>query len=118
VDVTDYPEINDLFLAADVTITDYSSIMFDFSVTSKPLIFFAPDLEDYRDRRRGTYFDLAEKGPGPVVSTTDEVVDALADLPSVRARYAERYADWQATYNPRDDGHAAARVVDAVFGGG
>ncbi|WP_167006188.1 CDP-glycerol glycerophosphotransferase family protein [Mumia sp. ZJ430] len=118
VDVTDYPEINDLFLAADATITDYSSIMFDFSVTGKSLVFFAPDLEDYRDRRRGTYFDLAERGPGPVASTTEEVVAALADLESVRARYAERYAAWRTTYNPRDDGHAAARVVDAVFDGG
>lgn len=114
-DVTDYPEINDLFLAADVAITDYSSIMFDFSVTGRPLVFYAPDLDDYRDRRRGTYFDLEECAPGPVVSTTDEVVEVLRDLEGTAATYAERYRRWRATYNPLDDGHAAERVVDAVY---
>ncbi len=114
-DVTDYPEINDLFLAADVAITDYSSIMFDFSVTGRPLVFYAPDLDDYRDRRRGTYFDLEECAPGPVVSTTDEVVEVLRDLEGTATRYAERYRTWCETYNPLDDGRAAERVVDAVY---
>ncbi|WP_370616474.1 CDP-glycerol glycerophosphotransferase family protein [Mumia sp. Pv 4-285] len=114
-DVTGYPEINDLFLAADVAVTDYSSIMFDYSVTGKPLVFFVPDLDDYRDRRRGTYLDLEESGPGPAVRTTEQVIDVLRDLDSTRVRFAERYAAWVATFNPLDDGRAAARVVDALY---
>ncbi|MBW9209496.1 CDP-glycerol glycerophosphotransferase family protein [Mumia sp. zg.B21] len=117
-DVTTYPEINDLYRVADVAITDYSSIMFDYSVTRKPLVFFVPDLDDYRGRRRGLYFDLEETAPGPVLRETAAVVDALRELDGHRDRYARRYADWVATYNPLDDGHAAARVVDALYGGG
>ncbi|KAA1418058.1 hypothetical protein FE697_000140 [Mumia zhuanghuii] len=114
-DVTGYPEINDLFLAADVAVTDYSSIMFDFSVTGKPLVFLVPDLADYRDRRRGTYLDLEESGPGPVVRTTEQVVEVLRDLDATREGFADRYDAWVATYNPLDDGRAAARVVDALY---
>ena len=117
VEVTTYPEINDLFLAADVAITDYSSIMFDYSVTGKPMLFFVPDLDDYRDRRRGVYFDLAESAPGPLLTTTDEVAEALRTLdPASYARdHAEKYAAWRARFNPRDDGQAAARVVDEIY---
>ncbi|MBW9214121.1 CDP-glycerol glycerophosphotransferase family protein [Mumia sp. zg.B53] len=114
-DVTGYPEINDLFLAADVAVTDYSSIMFDYSVTGKPLVFLAPDLDDYRDRRRGTYLDLEESGPGPVVRSTAAVVRVLRDLETTQTQFAARYAAWRAAYNPLDDGRAAARVVDALY---
>lgn len=115
-DVTSYPLINELFLVADVAITDYSSIMFDFSVTGKPLLFFVPDLDDYRDRRRGAYFDLGETAPGPLLSTQTEVVDALRSIDEIEERYGERYKAWQEKFNPNDDGHAASRVVDAIFG--
>ena len=86
-EVTTYPEINDLFAVADVAITDYSSIMFDYSVTGKPMLFFVPDLDDYRDRRRGVYFDLGESAPGPLLATTEEVAEALRSLdPAAYAR--------------------------------
>lgn len=116
-DVTTYPEINDLFLLADVAVTDYSSIMFDYSVTRKPMVFFVPDLDDYRDRRRGLYFDLDETAPGPRLRTTDEVAHALRDLDptAYAAAYGERYDAWVGRFNPHDDGHAAARVVDRLY---
>jgi CDP-glycerol glycerophosphotransferase (TagB/SpsB family) len=116
-DVTTYPEINDLFLVADVAVTDYSSIMFDYSVTRKPMVFFVPDLEDYRDRRRGVYFDLGETAPGPLLTTTEEVAEVLRDLDpaAYEAAYGERYDAWVARFNPHDDGHAAARVVDRLY---
>jgi CDP-glycerol glycerophosphotransferase len=114
-DVTTYPEITDLYLAADVCITDYSSVMFDFSITGKPILFFVPDLEEYRETLRGMYFDLGEISPGPMLETNDDVVAALSTLPQITAEYAERYAAWQARFNAWDDGHAARRVVDALL---
>jgi CDP-glycerol glycerophosphotransferase (TagB/SpsB family) len=116
VDVTAYPQVNELLTVADVMITDYSSLMFDYSVTGKPMVFFVPDLEHYRDERRGLYFDLAAESPGPVLRTQDEVVDALRAVPSLQKEYAERYERWRCKFNPRDDGKATSRVVDAVFG--
>jgi CDP-glycerol glycerophosphotransferase (TagB/SpsB family) len=111
IDVSTYPNTTDLLLIADVMITDYSSIMFDYAVTGRPMIFFTPDMDEYRDQLRGVYLDLEQVGPGPVVSTQDEVLAALRDLDQVAATFAVRYAKWQADYTPWDDGGSSARVL-------
>ncbi len=108
VDVTGHPDLAALQLASDALITDYSSVMFDYSVTGKPMYFFAPDLEHFRGELRGFYFDLADNAPGPLVGTQDELEAALAQDPS---RYADRYARWRDRFNARDDGRSAERVV-------
>ena len=115
-DVSRHPDIRELYLAADVLLTDYSSAMFDFAVTRKPILFYTYDLVPYRDQMRGFYFELEDEAPGPLAATTGEVVDALASLDAVRAQYAARYDAWHERYCALEDGHAAARVVDAVFG--
>ncbi|KJL28431.1 CDP-glycerol glycerophosphotransferase family protein [Microbacterium oxydans] len=114
IDVTGYPETAQLLLAADALITDYSSVMFDFSVTGKPMYFLVPDLDHYRGELRGFYFDLAERAPGPLVHSQDELAAALADS-GTEAAYAARYAAWRAQFNARDDGRAAERVVDRIL---
>ena len=114
IDVTGYPETSKLLLAADVLITDYSSVMFDFSVTGKPMYFLVPDLDHYRGELRGFYFDLATRAPGPLVHSQDELVTALADS-THESVYAERYAAWRAQFNSRDDGHSAERVVARIL---
>ncbi len=116
-DVTRYPDVTDLLIAADALLTDYSSLMFDFAVTGKPILFLTPDLADYRGSR-GFYLDFEGEAPGPLLATSDDVVARLADLPGLVAQYSARYAAWNAKYNAWDDGHAAKRVVDAVFGPG
>jgi CDP-glycerol glycerophosphotransferase len=108
-DVTSYPDISELFLVADALITDYSSVMFDFSVTGKPLYFFTPDLEHYRDELRGFYFDLLASAPGPVVTDPEELVRLVKAADA--SDFAERYAAWQERFNPKDDGAAGERVV-------
>ncbi|HEU0257407.1 MAG TPA: CDP-glycerol glycerophosphotransferase family protein [Microbacteriaceae bacterium] len=110
-DVTGYPDVSELLLAADIVITDYSSIMFDATVTGKPLFFFVPDLERYRDTLRGFTFDLMEAAPGAVTTTVAELAEAVRHAGTLAAEYAERYARWRARFNPRDDGHAGRRVV-------
>ena len=115
-DVSTYPDIRDLYLAADVLITDYSSAMFDFAVTGKPIVFFVYDLDAYRDEVRGFYFELDEVAPGPLCATSDEVIDALLDLDAVSSFYTERYYDFRARFCPFDDGAASRRVVERLFG--
>ena len=115
IDVTLYPNVNDLYLVSDVMITDYSSAMFDYSVTGKPLIFFAPDLSRYTGELRGAYFSLPDHAPGPVLETTDQVIEAIRDLHQVNLSYVERYAAWRQKFNYLDDGHAAERAVDALL---
>ncbi|MDD7962598.1 CDP-glycerol glycerophosphotransferase family protein [Microbacterium thalli] len=112
IDVTAHPDLAALQLASDALITDYSSVMFDYSVTGKPMYFFAPDLERYRGELRGFYFDLAERAPGPLARTQDELVAALGADPGA---FADRYDDWRRRFNGRDDGHAAERVVARIL---
>lgn len=114
-DVSLHPEISELYLAADVLVTDYSSAMFDFAVTGKPLLFYTYDLATYRDSLRGFYFDLAPVAPGPLLETTPELVDALRNLPSVTARYAERYAGFRERFCHLEDGHATKRVTERLL---
>lgn len=117
VDVGTYPQVSELFMVADVLITDYSSMMFDYSVTGKPMIFFAPDIDQYSDDDvRGAYFDLQKLAPGPVVLTQDEVRDLLlVDGLSWHSEYAKKYAAWIAMFNHADDGGASGRATDALF---
>jgi CDP-glycerol glycerophosphotransferase len=114
-DVSAYPEIQELYLASDVLVTDYSSVFFDYAALRRPMIFYAYDLEAYRDKLRGFYLDYSTDVPGPIVTTEDELYATLRDLPGVVARYGERYDEFLARFAPHDDGHAAERVVDAVF---
>jgi CDP-glycerol glycerophosphotransferase len=115
-DVSDFGDGNELLLAADVLITDYSSMAFDFANTGRPMLFYTYDLAEYRDEIRGFYFDFETRAPGPLLQTMDELADALRDLDAVRAQYAERYRAFAAEFCALDDGHATARVVDRLFG--
>jgi len=65
-------------LAADVLVTDYSSIVFDFRLTGKPIVVYAPDLEHYRDVERGLYGGWPERAEWPVAFTQSRLVDALS----------------------------------------
>jgi len=114
-DVTGYPDVSELFLVTDALITDYSSVMFDFSVTGKPVFFFAPDLDHYREQLRGFYFDLDAVALGPVVQDSEKLVTLIKDRDNVREAYATKYVAWQQRFNPRDDGAAARRVVQRMI---
>jgi CDP-glycerol glycerophosphotransferase len=114
-DVSAFPDATELLLAVDVLVTDYSSAIFDFASTNRPMVFFTPDLETYRDTIRGFSIDFEAVAPGPLLHKTDEVVDALRDLDSVRASFSERYERFVATYCGLADGRAASRVVERVF---
>ncbi|WP_235995263.1 CDP-glycerol glycerophosphotransferase family protein [Nonomuraea montanisoli] len=113
-DVTTYPDMADLLLVADVLVTDYSSVMFDFAATGRPMVFYAYDLAKY-SAKRGLYVDLPEIAPGPVLSTSAEVIEALRSIDQVAAAHRDRYDAFRATYAPKDDGKATARVVDHLF---
>jgi CDP-glycerol glycerophosphotransferase (TagB/SpsB family) len=114
-DVSAHPDISELYLAADVLVTDYSSAMFDFAVTRKPILLFTYDLADYRDRLRGFYLDLDDIAPGPLLGDAEAVLTALRDLDDVREQWADRYARFRRTFCPHDDGHATERVLELFF---
>jgi CDP-glycerol glycerophosphotransferase len=111
-DVSSYPDGTELLLAADVLVTDYSSLMYDFANTGRPLLLYAYDLDE---ESRGFYVDLEREAPGPLLRTSAELADALRDVERAVAGYAERYRAFAARHCELDDGHAAARVVERVI---
>ena len=96
-------------------VTDYSSAMFDFAVTGKPQVFLAPDLDEYRDRMRGFYFDFEAEAPGPIVADTAELIAHISE-PEPASLHGPAYERFRERFCPFDDGHASRRVVEAVFG--
>ena len=115
-DVTEYPEINDLILAADAAVLDYSSLRFDFALTNRPMVFLVPDLDTYVGGVRGFLYDYGPTAPGPHVDTAEQVVDLLRDLDGLQRRYADEVAAFHARFSRFMDGRAAERVAAAFFG--
>jgi CDP-glycerol glycerophosphotransferase len=115
-DVSAYPVVEDLYLAADVLITDYSSLMFDYAVLDRPVVIYAPDWLVYKELR-GVYFDLMAEPPGAVATTYPDLVELFrtggyADDAATKAR-----GHFRSRFSYLDDGGAAERVVRRVFPG-
>jgi CDP-ribitol ribitolphosphotransferase len=109
IDVSDHPDVNELLLVSDVLVTDYSSVIFEYALLGRPMLFFAPDLDAY-ERERGFYADYRSWVPGPVLETTEGVATALRagsfDLERVRAF---REASFEVA-----DGHATERFIEGI----
>ncbi len=115
-DVSDVSDINDLYIAADVLVTDYSSVFFDYANLGRPIVFYMYDLEAYATELRGFYLDLSEL-PGPIVRDEGELVAAIRSADSPDAELAERYHRFNERFTYLDDGHASERVIERVIVG-
>ncbi|MGV9983854.1 bifunctional glycosyltransferase/CDP-glycerol:glycerophosphate glycerophosphotransferase [Streptomyces olivaceus] len=114
IDVTAHPRVEELYLAADALITDYSSAMFDYAVLDRPIISYVPDWETY-SVVRGTYFDLLKEPPGAVATTQEELLALLASGAYDSPESAGHRDVFRRRFCEFDDGHAAERVVRRVF---
>ncbi|MDR2255610.1 MAG: bifunctional glycosyltransferase family 2 protein/CDP-glycerol:glycerophosphate glycerophosphotransferase [Arthrobacter sp.] len=115
VDVTHHADINDLYLAADLIVTDYSSVMFDAAVARKPMLFYVPDLEEYNSSPRGVYLHVEEIAPGPLLFSTDQLVAAVVEQEWTMLPNTPQYQEFVERFAPRDDGRATERVVAQVW---
>ena len=109
-DVTDWDDINELYLASDVLVTDYSSVFFDYANLKRPVLFFMYDIEEYQSHIRDFYLDPKEL-PGPVVRTEEELYEALRRLPGQDV-YDERYRRFHEKYNYLDGPDTSRKVAD------
>jgi CDP-glycerol glycerophosphotransferase (TagB/SpsB family)/glycosyltransferase involved in cell wall biosynthesis len=114
VDVTGHRSVEELCLASDGLITDYSSLMFDYAGLDRPIVVHAEDWETYR-AARGTYFDITTRPPGLVAHSQEELTDILATGSWCGPRSAELRAAFRKRFCAYDDGHAAERVVRRIF---
>ena len=113
IDATDYPDIQELMAAADALVSDYSSCMFDFMLTRRPVFVFAPDAEEYQ-RVQGFYYPLSET-PFPVSGDEKALLDNIAAFDETRYRPAvETFLKDKGCV---EDGHAAERVADLIHAG-
>src|SRR5262249_41448814 len=97
IDVPTEPDITPPLLLAD-----YSSVMFDYALLRRPLVFYAYDWEEYSKDIRGTYFDLLDEAPGPVARTEDELFATLSDLRAVDTQYEARLKEFVDKYGEFD----------------
>lgn len=112
-DATELFSIEELLAVSDVCISDYSSLVFEYSLFERPMIFLAHDLDEYFDWR-GFYYPYCEMAPGPIVSNTAEVIDCIKELPEKFEK--ERVADFRRKFMSACDGHATERILEAAFG--
>ncbi len=114
--VTYYNDIQDLYLISDILITDYSSVMFDYANLKRPIIFFTYDLLRYGSEIRGFYMNFKNEAPGPLVQSERELFKALRQIDTVHKNYELQYKKFREKFCHREDGKAAKRTIDAVFG--
>ncbi|WP_392676185.1 CDP-glycerol glycerophosphotransferase family protein [Streptomyces sp. LN785] len=114
-DVSRYGEVGELMLISDALVTDYSSLMFDFAQTGRPMLFHTYDLAHYRDTLRGFCFDFENRAPGPLIPESSDLVEALRDPVLATAGHAQAYEAFRRDFCDLDDGHAARRVADRML---
>ncbi|MGQ4732011.1 CDP-glycerol glycerophosphotransferase family protein [Streptomyces sp. Ju416(a)] len=114
-DVSRHPDVAELLLISDALVTDYSSIMFDFAQTGRPMFFHTYDLAHYRDTLRGFCFDFEHRAPGPLIPDSAGIVAALRAPEAATAGHREAYEQFREAFCDLDDGTAAARVVDRML---
>lgn len=116
IDVSARHDVTPLLTLADALVTDYSSVLFDYALLDRPMLFFGYDYEEYAGESRGTYFDLPEVAPGPFIRTEDEFFAAVEALDLAAGDgYEEDRERFRARYGEYDRGDAARTVVDRFF---
>jgi CDP-glycerol glycerophosphotransferase len=115
INLSKYDDITEIYLVSDICITDYSSVFFDFANLKRPVLFYTYDIDKYRDILRGFYIDINTEVPGPLLYTTEEVIESIQKIDQVTEQYKERYAQFYDRFCSVDDGNASKRTVERVF---
>lgn len=106
-------DISSLYLIADVLVTDYSSVFFDYAILNRPVYFYMYDLESYKDELRGFYIDIYHDLPGDIYETEDQM---LKDIKDDVYDY-DKLKKFNDHFNEHEDGQTSKRVIDIVFKG-
>lgn len=110
VEIAEEMSIEELMLVSDVCITDYSSVVFEYSLMKKPIIFFAYDI-DYYDMERGFYYPYKEFVPGPIAYDMDELINSLEHIDEFDYDKLDMFRE---RYMSGCDGHATKRILQSI----
>lgn len=111
IDCSDYPSEQELMMISDILITDYSSIMIEFAILNRPIIFFVYDLDNYLNNERGFYYDFKKTVPGKLVYSCDELIDAIENNDFDK----DKMSSFLKTQFDAIDGKSSERVVDFLL---
>ena len=112
--VSDYDDINDLYIISDLLITDYSSVFFDYAILKRPILFYMYDYKNYKTKLRDFYLDLKEL-PGPIIEKQEDLVKDIKQIDKVFNKYKEYYQTFNKKFNPYEDGKSSIRVVKEII---
>lgn len=110
INACEYPDIQELLVAGDVMISDYSSCMFDFMLSGKPVFIYANDINSY-SRERGFYYPL-ESTPFPIAQNNEELAQNILNFDN--EQYIQKVENFLVDKGCKEDGHASERVVDLI----
>lgn len=113
-DFSQYDDIRDLYLISDLLITDYSSVFFDYAILERPMIFFVYDIEEYRDKLRGFYFNFENNAPGPFVNTTRDLLKEIKEIDR-NFIFKDKVKMFKKEFCNLEDGNASKRVVNSII---
>lgn len=107
--------ISDFYKIADMLITDYSSVMFDYAILQRPMLFFTYDYDNYKDNLRGMYFDFKEDAPGPLVENTDDLIEEILHIDDYSEKYKEQIEHFTKKFIQYDTGNASKELIERVI---
>ena len=108
-----YPDIYDLYMAADILVTDYSSVSIEYSLLRRPILYYMYDLEEYIEER-DFYFDYLDHLSGPIIQTEEELIEAVLNINQVHETYYLQYEEYYQRYNQKNDGHVCERLYQLL----
>lgn len=109
INMSDWPDVNEVFIVSDLMIGDYSGTVYDFAVLKRPMVFYLYDREKY-EKLPGVYMDLDEL-PGPIVYHEEELGKAIVET-LANFQYDEKYRRFNQKYNPLESIDCARRTVE------
>jgi CDP-glycerol glycerophosphotransferase len=113
--LSSYSDISELYLISNILITDYSSVFFDYANLKRPILFFTYDYDNYKDTLRGFYFDMEKNVPGPLLKTSEEIIDSIKNIKTITNKYKKRYDEFYEQYCNWDNGLASENIVKEIF---
>ncbi|WOO46119.1 CDP-glycerol glycerophosphotransferase family protein [Bacillus subtilis] len=113
-DFSNHNDIRELYLISDILITDYSSVFFDFAGLKRPILFYVPDIEFYRDKLRGFYYDFEKCAPGPLLKTTEKVIEAIHK--TKHYKQDENLTSFYDQFCYLEKGDSSKKVVEEILG--
>ncbi|MDD3984708.1 MAG: bifunctional glycosyltransferase family 2 protein/CDP-glycerol:glycerophosphate glycerophosphotransferase [Methanobacterium sp.] len=113
--VSYYDDIAELYLISDILITDYSSVFFDFANLKRPILFYVYDYKKYSSKLRGFYIDMEKDLPGPLLFTTEQVINNIQNIDIILQEYKRKYDEFYNRFCYLDDGYASKRIIEKVF---